>query len=159
MKNVIRDVFLVCAMGAVAIMCVGLALYEYVPSGLTIARASQYEETEETAEILSDAKEVQDLLAAQAIGSSATANNSPIVKTNIILKEYDVSKADLARYRAVGSYVQGRSDPFGEVSVGPAGTNGGGATGTNVTGNQSGGNTTTNTTSSDGTFYNTAKTK
>ena len=158
MKNIIRDIFLVCAMGAVAIMCVGLALYEYVPSGLTIARASQYEKTEETAEILSDAKEVQDLLAAQAIGSSATANNSPIVRTNIILKEYDVSKADLARYRAVGSYVQGRSDPFAEVPAEPT-VNGGGATGVNVTGNQSGGNTTTNTTASDGTFYNTARTK
>ena len=157
MKNMIRDILLVCAMGAVAMMCVGIALSEYVPSGITIARASQYEKEQETVDILNDADDVQESLATQALASSSKSDNSPMVKTNIILKEYDVSKADLARYRAVGSYVQGRADPFAEVPVGPA-VSGGGATGVNTTGNTTSGNT-TNTTASDGTFYNTARTK
>ena len=157
MKNTIGNIVLVGAMGAVVIMCVGLALYEYVPNNLTISKASQYETSSETAEILNDSKDIQDLLSTQSQNGN-NSGDSPVVKTNIILKEYDVSRADLARYRAIGAYVQGRSDPFAEVTEHDT-VNGGGATGTSTTTGNSGSGNGSNTTSSDGTFYNTARTK
>ena len=155
MKNIIRNIILVGAMGAVAVMCVGLALYEYVPSSLTIAKASQYERTADTVKNVGDSKEVQELLETQNYGGNSSSN-TPVVKTNIVLKEYDVSKADLARYRAVGAYVQGRADPFAEVTENDT-VSGGGATGTNTS--TTSGNTGSNGSSSDGTFYNSSKKK
>lgn len=156
MKNIFGNIILVGAMGAAAVMCVGLALYEYAPSNVTIARASQYDTSKETANMLSDSKEVQDLLATQSF-SGNSSSNTPVVKTNIILKEYEVSKADLARYRAVGAYVQGRADPFAEVTENDT-VNGGGATGTNIS-NPSGNGGSSNGSSSDGTFYNSSRKK
>lgn len=148
MSNSIRNIILICAMGAVAIMCVGLFLYDYIPSGLTVSKANEYETASTTTEVLSDVKTAQELLTAQTSSTSSTSGTTPVVKTNIVLKEYDVSKADLALYQASGDYVKGRSDPFAEVTV----------DNTTGTGTTSGG-TVTNTVVSDGTFYNSTKVK
>ena len=50
---------------------------------------------------------------------SSTSSMSGITsttQTNIILKEYNISKSDLALYKASGDLEQGRADPFAEVS-------------------------------------------
>ena len=69
MKNGI----LICALIAVAVMCVGLFLYEYVPNGLTVSKANTYEVTAETTEVLNDAGKAQELLSKQNSETSSTA--------------------------------------------------------------------------------------
>lgn len=150
MKNPVKNIILICAMAAVAIMCVGLFLYDYIPSGLTVSKASQYETEATTTEILSDAQEAQSLLTAQSQSTSSTSASTPTVKTNIVLKEYDVSKTDLAMYKQSGSYKSGRADPFAEVTT---------ETTSESSSETTAGSTTTPTTSSDGTYYNSSKTK
>lgn len=69
MKNGI----LICALVAVAIMTVGLFLYEYVPNGLTVSKANTYEVTSETTEVLNDAGKAEELLSKQDSQTSSTA--------------------------------------------------------------------------------------
>ena len=149
MKITFKGVVLVCAMCAVAIMCVGLLVYDYIPSGLTVAKANEYEASPETTEALSGATEAQKLLTEQSTSSSG--GNKPAVKTNIVLKEYDVSKADIASAKRTGVIDPGKPDPFAEVSSSSTG-NAGTPTGTGSTSGSS-------TSGSDGTYYNSSKVK
>lgn len=153
MKSSVRNALLILALGTVIIMCVGIFLYDYIPSGLTVSKANQYETTAATTAILSDAQEAQALLTAQTQSTSSTTISTPTVKTNIVLTEYDVSRSDLAMYNRSGSYEPGRPDPFAEVTATPTSTSTSNASNSTVV------NTTTNTTPSDGTYYNTARTK
>lgn len=148
-KDTVRNIILICAMGAVAIMCIGLLLYDYIPSGLTVSKASEYETASSTTEILSEAAEAQRLLAEQSTSTSSTSASVPSVKTNIVLKEYDVSKADLTRAKVNGVIETGRADPFAEVTATSSGNS-------DTTVTTPG---TTTTTTSDGTFYNSTKVK
>lgn len=152
MNSMVKNIILICALSAVAVMCVGLFLYDYIPSGLTVSKASQYETSTSTTEVLSGAQEAQSLLTSQNQDSSSTSGSTSDLKTNIVLKEYDVSKTDLARYQQEGDYEKGRPDPFAEVEKPDTG---------NETSNtvQEPGNGNTTTAPSDGTFYNTAHKK
>lgn len=154
MGNTIKNVILVLALSAVAIMCIGLFLYDYIPSGLTVSKANQYETASTTTEALSSAQEAQKLLTDQSQSTTSTSGSTTPVKTNIVLKEYDVSKSDLEMYHRSGSYVSGRPDPFAEVKVEDTNTTG---TTSSGTGNSTSNGTTTKP--SDGTFYNTAHQK
>ena len=167
MKNTIRNVILVLAMVAVAIMCVGIFLYDYIPTGLTVSNANKYETEATTTELLSDVKEAQSLLNNQGNGSGSTSTMPSSVKTNIVLKEYDISKTDLAIYSQRGDYKSGKADPFAEVSssnsnssntstVGDSGTNGTASVSESTT--ISAQNTTASP-QSDGTFYNSSRQK
>ena len=154
MVNTIKNIILICAMSAVAIMCVGLFLYDLMPSGITVSNANKYQTASSTTEVLSDAKEAQSLSVDQSFGKNSSSSQP--VKTNIVLKEYEVTKTDLAISKQSGSYVSGRADPFAEL----ANTATGNAVG-NSTGNPSTNTTVTNTTTTpgDGTFYNSTRVK
>lgn len=152
MKNSVKNIILVCAMSSVAIMGVGIFLYDYIPSGLTVSKANQYETSSSTTEVLSEAQEAQGLLTSQSTSTKSSSGSSPVVKTNIVLKEYDVSQSDLSLYQASGSYVKGKADPFAEVQTQTQ-------TSTNTSGENQAGTTTTPNASSDGTFYNSSKVK
>ena len=115
MKNVI----LICALSAVAIMSIGLFLYDYIPSGLTVTKASQYETSSSTTEILSDSKDAQALLTTQSTSTDSESGSTSSVQTNIVLREYTISKSDLAMYQSSGDLQQGRADPFAEVQAQP----------------------------------------
>lgn len=158
MKSEVKNVLLILGMCAIAIMCVGLLLYDYIPNGLTVSKANQYETSAKTTEVLSDAQDAQSLLSSQTSSSNTT---TPTVKTNVVLKEYDVSKTDLALYKAEGSLEQGRPDPFAEVTAeDTANTTADGTNTTSQPGTTGGGNSSTSSRpSSDGTYYNTARTK
>jgi len=145
-KNTVRNVILICAMCAVAIMCIGLLVYDYIPTSLTVSKANEYETTQATTEVLSDATEAQKLLTEQTTSKNSTSGSTPVVKTNIVLKEYDVSKADIQRAKINGDLEQGRADPFAEVTATSSGSTSG-ATGENTT------------TVSDGTYYNSTRVK
>ena len=85
-----KNVMLICALVAVAVMTVGLFLYEYVPSGLTVSKANTYEVTAETTEVLNDASTAQELLSEQSSSTSSQSGSSGNVQTNIVLKEYNI---------------------------------------------------------------------
>ena len=158
MKNII----LICALIAVSIMCVGLFLYDYVPSGLLVAKANTYETSGETTKILDDALDAQEMLTSQSQGSSSTSDSTESVKTNIILKEYNISKTDLAMYKQSGDLQQGRDNPFAEIpaeeEVG-TGDNNSSSGGTTSSPTNSGSTASSQNVVSDVTFYNSSKVK
>lgn len=152
-----KNAFLVIGLGAVAVLCVFLFLYDYMPSGLNITKANSYETDPKTAEVLSDSQAIQTTLSEQNSESSDSA--SSVGQSNVLFTMHDVTKADIAAASRAGILDQGRPDPFAEIvpeEENPDGTGG-------ETGDPSSGNTTVdpsgNTGSSDGTFYNTAKQK
>ena len=174
--NIIKNIGLVGAIGAVLVMCVGLLLFEFAPTSVNIESANKYEVEKETTEILSDSKNAKDLLSSQNLSSKTNSEQNKTVKTNIVLKEYDISKTDLAIYKQSGSYKNGRPDPFAEVTAVQANTGNGSSSG-NQEGSESGsssssssgsgantgsGSSSTGNSSgvqSDGTFYNSTRTK
>ena len=126
MNDATKNIILICALAAVAIMCVGLALFDYVPSGLTVSKANQYETEASTTEVLSDSQEAQELLSQQSTSSGTTSTT----QKQVILQEYSVSKTDIAIAQSTGQYQPGRADPFAEVTTTPAeGAGEGGSTG------------------------------
>ena len=97
---------------------------------------------------------------------SSTSSMSGITsttQTNIILKEYNISKSDLALYKASGDLKQGRADPFAEVpeedeedSIQTGSSGNLPDTSSNSSSNNSSNGSST---SSDGTFFNSTKVK
>ena len=138
-------------------MGVGLFLYDLIPTGITVSKAQTYEQEEETTKVLSDSKEAQTLRNEKTTSKNSTSGSSTTVKTNIVLKEYDVSKTDLARYTQSGSYQKGRPDPFAEVKTETATTGEGDNSTTSTAGTS--GSTEKSSQVSDGTFYNSTKVK
>ena len=155
MKKTVRDVILICALASVAIMCVGLFLYDYIPTSLTVSKPNQYETASTTTEVLSDAKKAQELLTAQSKTTTSELGSTSTVQTNIVLKEYTISKSDLAIAKQEGKVEQGRPDPFAEVTADEG--NGNGNEGNSGSNNQQ--NPSEPTIPSDGTFYNSSKQK
>lgn len=154
MKKTTRNVILICALSSVAIMCVGLFLYDYIPNGLTVSKPNQYETASTTTEVLSDAKQAQELLTAQSQTTTSESGSTTTVQTNIVLKEYTISKSDLAMAKQAGKVEQGRADPFAEVTASES------SQGNNSSGNENGEvKPSEPSIPSDGTFYNSSKKK
>lgn len=162
--NIVKNIGLVGAIGAVLIMCVGLFLFEYAPTNINVVSANKYETDKETTEVLSDSKNAQELLSTQDLSYKSGSDENQTIKTNIVLKEYDISKTDLAIYRQSGSYKNGRADPFAEVTAVPASTGNSTSSGNQeVSGSSSSSSSSNNSNNngiqSDGTFYNSTRTK
>jgi len=175
MTNIVRNVFLVGAMCAVIIMCVGIFLYDYIPTGIEIPVANHYEQSTEIPKILEEAQSIDPV---DIYGDDGSDSYSQVSKKNIITQTYEVSKTDLAVYKQRGDYVTGRANPFAEVqnesTVQESETTqeqGAGSTpsspttsgNTNSTGSSGSGSSSSSgssrTEKSDGTFYNSTKTK
>jgi hypothetical protein len=165
MSSLFRNIVLIVAISAVIIMMIGIFLYDYIPTGVKVSKASSYETSEKTTKILSDASDASSLL------NQSDDTDSP-VQTNIILQTYNVSKTDLAIYKSMGSYQSGRPDPFADIDKPAASTGSTSGTGTGsssgttttpgtttTTNTSTGSNSTSQTGSSDGTFYNSTYTK
>lgn len=151
MKNTIRNIILIIALSAVAIMSIGIFLYDYIPSGLTVTEASHYETTGATTEVLSEAKEAQEKLTATSQSTTMSeGTTTSTMQTNIVLKEYTITKGDIAMAKSIGEVEQGRPDPFAEVQAET--TPSGGSSGESSA-------ETTPSEPSDGTFYNSSKQK
>ena len=151
MKNTTRNLILILALSAVAIMSIGIFLYDYIPSGLTVTEASHYETSGATTEVLSEAKEAQEMLSATSQSTSTspgTTSNS--MQTNIVLKEYTITKGDIAMAKSIGEVEQGRPDPFAEVQAEDSSSGGSDSASSQVT---------TPNVPSDGSFYNSSKQK
>ncbi len=110
--------------------------------GLTVTKANQYETASSTTEILSDSLEARELLSNN--NSSQWGSTTSTVQTNVILKQYSVSKADIGMAVRQGILEQGRADPFAEVTSEPEpGNSGDTGSGNSGSGNgQASGNTT-----------------
>lgn len=116
MKNPVGNLILILGLCALAIMTVGLTLYDYIPSGLTVSKANQYEVEAKTTEALSGAKDAQELLSSQSHSVFSQSGSSSSVQSNIVYKEYSISKSDLALFKSSGLLEQGRANPFAEIS-------------------------------------------
>lgn len=143
MKSIIRNLFLVIALSAVIIMIIGIYLYDYIPTGATVAKANTYEVKESTTKILSEITENS-----QSLVNSNTTTSEDTSTPNVILQTYSVTKNDLAIYQSSGDYEKGKSNPFADAASSPS---------SSTTGNNSSNsnNNSNNTTSEPGTTSNT----
>lgn len=154
MKIAARNVILVIAISIIALMIVGIFLYDYIPTGMQVSQAKVYQADSNTIKALSDASDAQDLV----LPSSDSSGQSQIARTEIVLQTYDLTKADLQTYMAAGVYDRGRSNPFAVVETTSTTNTQAGTAGTS-TATSSGSGSSGSTNSSDGTFYNSTKTK
>ena len=144
MKKLTRNLILLVAVAAVGLMSVGILVYNYIPTDVAIAKPNTYEVDIETTKVLSDATESSNLLS-QITGSSSGS---------------DVTKTDLARYKASGAYVSGKSDPFSDAPEPTVEENNDGNTNTSSTKPGNTNNTVGGSTvQSDGTLLNSASKK
>ncbi len=156
MKKLTRNLILLVAVAAVGLMSVGILVYNYIPTDVAIAKPNTYEVDIETTKVLSDATESSNLLS-QITGSSSGSDE---IKTSIILQTYQVTKTDLARYKASGAYVSGKSDPFSDAPEPTVEENNDGNTNTSSTKPGNTNNTVGGSTvQSDGTLLNSASKK
>jgi hypothetical protein len=154
MKNIGKNIILLLAIGAIALMIVGIFVYNYIPTDITIAKASTYEVSSETTKILSDAADSSNVLG-QITGSSSSSSGS--TSTTIVLQTYEITKSDLKIYKNTGAYQSGKSDPFADVQQSSSEDETSTTTSSSgVTGSQSG-STTGNV--SDGTLFNSTSQK
>ncbi len=98
MKNLI----LICSLSAVTIMCVGLFLFDYIPTSLTVSKANHYETSSDTLTVLSGAEEAKELLTQQNQQTSSQSGSTSTVQTNIIYDIYEITKSDLNSYKQSG---------------------------------------------------------
>ena len=77
MNKTVKNIILICALCAVALMCVGLFLYDYNPGGVTIAKANQYEVESATTEALGDAQDTQSILTEQTQTTTSKSGSKP----------------------------------------------------------------------------------
>ena len=90
MKIAARNVILVIAISIIALMIVGIFLYDYIPTGMQVSQAKVYQADSNTITALSDASDAQDLV----LPSSNSSSPSQIARTEIVLQTYDLTKAD-----------------------------------------------------------------
>ena len=157
MKSTIKNIILVVALSAVILMIMGVALYDYIPTGVTVAKANTYETDVSTTKILSDISDLNEnnFLKDDTMNSANTGN--------VILQTYSITKADLALYRATGDLKTGKANPLKiqEESSGAASSIGGnsvgGQSGNTTSGSSNSSSNETNT--SDGTLFNSSSSK
>jgi len=101
-KSIFGNILLVVALSAVIIMGIGVVLFEYSPTSIAIAKPNTYEVDSSTTKILADIKEDSKNL----YGESDISSDNATADANIILQTYDVTSADLQRFR------NGKADPF-----------------------------------------------
>lgn len=159
MKNVLKNIILIVALAAVIVIVIAIILYDFIPSGKTVAEPNIYSADTETTKVLSEIAESSDSL------NSSTNGNTGGAQSNVVLKSYSITETDLALFEATGEYEPGRADPFaagtssnGSENTSTGDTNGG-TTGGSSTNANSGSSSSSGTTESDGTLFNSTSSK
>ncbi len=158
MKNALKNIVLIVALAAVIVIIIAILLYDFIPSGSTVAEPNIYTADASTTKILSEIAEESSSLNDQQ--NNAGSSTEP----NIVLKSYSITETDLALYTASNEYEPGKADPFAdaETSSNPddgSGNSGNTATGGNTNNSTSGGSSNSGSTVSDGTLFNSTSSK
>lgn len=162
MKSVLKNIILIVALAAVVVIVIAILLYDFIPSGRTVAEPNVYTADTETTKVLSEIAESSDSL------NSSTSGNTSGTQSNVVLRSYSITETDLALYEATGDYEPGRkADPFAAAtSSDDSGDGSGNASTGDTNGGTTGGNSTntgsgssSGTTESDGTLFNSTSSK
>jgi hypothetical protein len=142
-------------------MMVGIFVYNFIPTDVTVAKPSTYEVSSDTTKVLSDIPESEKALSS-ITGSSSSTSSTPT--TTIVLQTYEITKSDLAIYKAEGEYVSGKSDPFADAITSSDNTDdnsqsSGTSSGSTNSSSQSGSTSSNSSSYSDGTLLNSASKK
>lgn len=160
MKSTFKNIFLIVALSAVIIMIIGIALYDYIPTSVTVAKSNIYEVDEKTTKVLSE-------VATLTQNTSIENDDS----NNVVLQTYSVTKADLAVYQSDGAFQKGKANPLkkqeepkdtGNTDDNEINTNSNNSTsqqGSTNTASSSNSNTNSKTQVSDGTMFNSKSSK
>lgn len=104
-----KEVFRIILLAIAILILLVIALYEYVPSSITLTEVTPYKQLGETANII---KQVSDTTSGEE-----EANES-------IIKSYTVTEQDLKRYEGTYKYNSGRGNPFQNLVYNPVVTSG-----------------------------------
>lgn len=161
MKSVLKNIILIVALAAVIVIVIAILLYDFIPSGKTVAEPNIYTADTETTKVLSEIAESSGSL-------NPSTNDNGGTQSNVVLRSYSITETDLALYQATGDYEPGRkADPFSPANPSDdTGNSSGNSTTGDTNGGTTGGNSTntgsgssSGTTESDGTLFNSTSSK
>ena len=152
MKNALKNIVLIVALAAVIVIIIAILLYDFIPSGSTVAEPKIYTADASTTKILSEIAEESSSLNDQQ--NNAGSSTEP----NIVLKSYSITETDLALYTASNEYEPGKADPFADAETSSNPDDGSGNSG-NTNNSTSGGSSNSGSTVSDGTLFNSTSSK
>lgn len=145
-KKAFKEAIIMILLLVAIVLVLGVLFYDYIPTGKVVPVIEQYQTSEDIKKEISE---------------TVSADNKEIIVT------YEIDNTDLKTYEKSKDYDKGKENPFADYTAQTAQPNGntnsvGNNTTTNSVGNNtvSGNKTTNNTnTNSDGTFFNSTKTK
>lgn len=159
-KNIIKEVFIFMLLTILILLVLAIALYDFIPSNVTVPEAIEYSASPET---ISVKQEI-----AYTNGGDITPDDSNGQSSPTSLKSYSIQASDLTIYGQKNLYNSGNSNPFDDYATEENTTNTGNTTGQTNSGNEAtnqavsntvntGANKTTNTTT--GTLFEKPNTK
>lgn len=147
-KKIFKEAIIIILLLVAIILVLGVLFYDYIPTGKVVPVIEQYQTSE-------DIK--------KEINETVSTENSEVIVT------YEIDNTDLKTYEKSKDYDKGKENPFADYTVQNEQTNNTNNVGNNTTtnsvqNNTVSNNTTTNNsvntnTNSDGTFFNSTKTK
>ena len=123
-KTIVKEIFIILLLTVAVGLVLAVIFYQYMPSNRIMpSKVTAYKASEEVA------KEIEE------------ESKSELVEYNEV---YEITDADLSRYKQIDSYRPGKVDPFQEVSSQPGASNNTGNTNTATQGQNVDKNTTDN---------------
>ena len=148
-KKILKEGIILILLLVAIVLILGVLFYDYIPTGKVVPVVEQYQTSQDIK------NEIQE---------TVVTENQEIIVT------YEIDNTDLKTYEKSKDYDKGKENPFADYTAQvaedpdktnttkPNGNNSGNSNNTNTTNNNNSNNV-TNTNSSDGTFFNSTKTK
>lgn len=108
-KNIMKEVFIFIVLLILVLLILAVALYDYVPSNVSIAEIKEYSPDSKTTSIKQEI--------AYTNGGDATADGMTEGELINSLKSYSIDASELAVYAEKKSYERGNSNPFDDYTV------------------------------------------
>lgn len=142
-KNIMKEVFIFIVLLILVLLILAVALYDYVPSNISVAEIKEYSPDSKTTSIKQEI--------AYTNGGDMTADGMTEGEFINSLKSYSIDASELALYAEKKQYEKGNSNPFDDYTVSKETTTSNNTT----TPNQNvGASANTNTTTNTGTVNN-----
>ena len=114
-KTIIKEVFIFMLLTILILLVLAIALYDFIPSNVTVPEAIEYSASPET---ISVKQEI-----AYTNGGDITQDDSNGQSSPTSLKSYSIQASDLTIYGQKNLYNSGNSNPTGQTNSGNEATN------------------------------------
>lgn len=108
-KNIMKEVFIFIVLLILVLLILAVALYDYIPSNVSVAEIKEYSPDSKTTSIKQEI--------AYTNGGDTTADGMTEGEFINSLKSYSIDASELALYAEKRSYERGNSNPFDDYTV------------------------------------------